>query len=235
MKKRRIDSWMGMLSVLAAGIAMVGTFFLAGGFGSGPNSVALASGRSHAPTHIVTLSVANCAGPTLQGSLGVSGPFTGQMTVGLFFLGKTSLRLTRQFIDSGLRASANFDGGTSASFTFPTVPGGMPAYEVVVLPSSGKITSKTILIESPAMPPCGTRRLTETVTTTATVTTGTVVTSTDHVTISVPSYQTVTVGAVTGKTSVVTQTTTVFTSQIVFTTTTFTNTSTSTVTTSIAG
>jgi hypothetical protein len=186
--------------------------------GSGQGSVALASNKSNASVRVVTLSVANCAGPTLQGALGLSAPFTGQMTLGLFFLGQNSRHLTRQFIDSGLRASANFDDGANASFTFGSVPGGAPAYEVVILPSSGKITSKTALIESQAMPPCGTRRVTETATTTQTVTVGAAVTGTGDVTISVPSYQTVTVRTGTGTESAVTLTTSILSTRTVVTT-----------------
>jgi hypothetical protein len=227
--KRRPESWFGFLSVLVVGIVMVGTFFLAGGLGSGRGSVALASSRSSAQARVVTLSVANCAGPSLTGSLGLSAPFTGQMTLGLFFLSQTSQHLTRQFIDSGLRASADFDNSATASFTFRSVPGGAPAYEVVVLPPSGKITGKTALIESQAMPPCGTRRVTETATTTLTVTIDATVTSTGAVAITVPSYHTVTVhiGTVTG--SVVTSSTLSSSTVTHFTTTMVTTTKTTTI------
>ncbi|MGH2344006.1 MAG: hypothetical protein ACRDG4_02190, partial [Chloroflexota bacterium] len=168
MNKRRPESLVGWLSTAVAGIVLVGVFVVAGGLGSGQDSVALASTKSDASAPVVTLSVANCAGPTLQGTLGLGAPFTGQVTLGLFFLGQHARHLTRQFIDSGLRASATFDHGANAGFTFSAVPAGAPAYEVAILPSSGKITGKTALIESQAMPPCGTRRVTETATTTQT-------------------------------------------------------------------
>jgi hypothetical protein len=156
------------------------------------------------------------------------------MTLGLFFLGQTSHHLTRQFIDSGLRASADFQAGAAASFTFHTVPRGAPAYEVVVLPA-GKITSKTVLIESQALPPCGTKMVTETATATQTVTADTTSSSTDEVTISVPSYHTVTVHVVTFTGSVFFSSTVSTITQTTFTTTTFTSTSTSTVTSIVTG
>jgi hypothetical protein len=231
MTNRQPTSRLGLLSVLAAGTVLVSMFFLAGGLGSGQNGVALAGSKSNAPAHVVTLTVANCAGPSLQGSLGLSAPFTGQMTLGLFSLGQSSRHLTRQFIDTGLRASANFTGGANGSFTFRSVPGGAPAYEVVVLPS-GKITSKTVLIESPAMPPCGTRSVTDTASITQTVTTTATATTTSDVTITVPSNHTVTVTTGTG--SVVTLTTTSFTTITSDTTTTSTITSIVTVTSTTA-
>jgi hypothetical protein len=212
---------MRWISVAVVGAVMVSAFFLAGGFGSSPSTAALA-GSADAPSatspRVISISLNACADTTLSGSVGVADKFTGNLTLGLFALEPSPQHLTRQFIDSGLRASATFDNGANASFTFSSLPGGAPAYEVVILPSSGKITSKTALIESQAMPPCGTRRVTETATTTQTVTVGAAVTGTGDVTISVPSYQTVTVRTGTGTESAVTLTTSILSTRTVVTT-----------------
>lgn len=125
-------------------------------------TVAPASSRSNASTGVITLSVATCAGPTLNGSLGLGKSFTGQVALGLFFLAPDSVPLTHRFIDSGFRATASFQDATSASFSFSSIPGGEAAYEVVILPSQGTITATTVLIESQAMPPCGARTSTST-------------------------------------------------------------------------
>jgi hypothetical protein len=163
---------MRWISVAVVGAVMVSVFFLAGGFGSSPSTAALA-GSPDAPSatspRVVSISLNACADTTLSGSVGVADKFTGNLTLGLFALEPSPQHLTRQFVDTTQRATA-FSHALLAPFSFTIPAVKAPAYEVVVLPSTGKITATTTLVESQAVPLCNTRTVTSTSTETQTVT-----------------------------------------------------------------
>jgi hypothetical protein len=179
--------------VTVPGVVLVSGFVLVGGFGTGQGGVALAgisrvtSSTSTSATITtvssqgVNISTSVCAGPIVTGVLELDKTLSGVMTLGLFALSQHELPLARRFTDTGQRASATFTGSTTASFRFPTVPGGAVDYMVVVMPTSGVITDDSQLVESAVLPLCGTRKVT--VTTTATTTTTSTATSTTTVTL----------------------------------------------------
>jgi hypothetical protein len=194
--KRRSRAWLNWLAVTVPGVVLVSGFVLVGGFGTGQGNVALAgtsratsstssAGTSATITTVssqgVNISTSVCAGPIVTGVLELDKPLSGVMTLGLFALLQHEMPLARQFTDTGQRASATFTGSTTASFRFPTVPGGAVDYIVVVMPTSGVITNDSQLVESAVLPLCGTRKVT--VTTTATTTTTSTTTDTTTVTL----------------------------------------------------
>jgi hypothetical protein len=170
---------MRWISVVVLGTVMTGVFFLAGGFGSSPSVVALA-GNASAPVtsspRVISISLNVCAGTTLSGAVGVADKFTGKLTLGLFALEPSPQHLTRQFVDTTQRATAAFSHALLAPFSFTVPAVKAPAYEVVVLPPTGKITATTTLVESQAVPLCNTQTVTTTATDTQTVTTTSTVT-----------------------------------------------------------
>lgn len=99
-------SWLGWLGAAVAAIGLLSLFLRVGGLGSDQSAVALASGRSTqtgGSPRIVSLSLNDCAGPTLSGSVGVGEKFTGQVTLDLFALSPSPQHLTRRFIDTKAR------------------------------------------------------------------------------------------------------------------------------------
>src|SRR6185437_7081359 len=141
--KRRSRTWLNWLTVTVPGIALVSGFVLVGGLGTGQSSVALAgiskvtSSTSSTSTSAtvttvssqgVNISTSVCAGPIVTGVLELDKTFSGVMTLGLFALSQHQMPLARQFTDTGQRASATFTGAMTASFRFPTVPGGAVDY-----------------------------------------------------------------------------------------------------------
>jgi hypothetical protein len=222
---------MRWISVAVVGVVMVTVFFLAGGFGSSPSTAALA-GSADAPSatspRVVSISLNACADTTLSGSVGVADKFTGKLTLGLFALEPSPQHLTRQFVDTTQRASAVFRHALLAPFSFIIPVVKAPAYEVVVLPSTGKITATTTLVESQAVPLCNTQTVTTTSTATQTVTTTSTGTVTNYVTSSLPTTSTVTVPSGGGSTVIETVTGTTTTTSTVNVTTTYFTTVTST-------
>ncbi len=227
--KRRSRTWMGWLTVVVLGVALVSGFVLVGGLGTGQGGVALArtsgagatsststaatsttsgsmttTGSSSVSDTVSGINTDACAGPRLAGSVIPNGAPTGQVTLGLFGLVQHQLPLARRFVDTGQRVTVSFGGASSVPFLFQSVPGGSVDYFVAVIPSSGPITNGSQLVESAVIPVCGTRKATETTTVTATVTS----TSTSTTTINLTQTVTVSadVEAVTGTTSTSTET-----------------------------
>ncbi|MGH2391058.1 MAG: hypothetical protein ACRDIE_22910 [Chloroflexota bacterium] len=224
MKIQGLDPWMRGLPVAVAGIVMVSLFVLAGGLGSGRSAVVLAGSAGASSTAnpgIVGISLNSCAGTGLSGSVAVADKFTGNLILGLFALEPSPQHLTRQFVDTRQRATAAYSHALLAPFSFTVPAVKAPAYEVVVLPSTGKITATTILVESQAIPLCNTQTVTATATDTQTATTTSTSTATNYVTSLEPIISTVTVPAGGGSTVMTTVTGTTTTTSTVDVTTTY--------------
>jgi hypothetical protein len=113
-------------------VAMVAMFMLVGGLGFLPSNTAHAAPA----TSITSISVNSTCGTAggFTGTVTLNGTSSGTITLGLFY----HVPGNSTFIDSGLRATATFTGGSTAtynfaSFTFP----GANTYRIQVIDSGG--------------------------------------------------------------------------------------------------
>lgn len=251
---RKASRWVGWMSGAIVAVLMAAAFVLAGGVGPQHSAASPATQVSYdqgSNTGIGSITIANsCASsPTISGMVVVTRPFTGKVTLGLFYLSQDP---QNDFRDTGRRATAKFADSTGAPYVFSAfvpVPGS-PAYVVKVVDASSGLSVPQWFTHSLAVPVCqfvtttatrtntttatttqtNTRTVTRTGTTTQTNTTTVLLptTTTAFVTATTTDYETVTTAKVLPTT--VTETATVNSTETVTTTYSVTYTSATTAT-----
>jgi len=183
-----------LLSVMTTALAaalMLGAFTLVGGFGD----LQIGSVEASPDTSITNISVSGTCGTAggFTGTVTLSGTFTGTVQLGLF-----SHVPGGQFTDTGQRANAVFNGGSTATYNFaPFTVFGANSYRIQVIDGAGLGGDTT---KSNSVNPCTGGP--STTTTTKSTTTSVSVTTT------APSTTTTTtVGTTTGGTTTVGTTT----------------------------